>query len=197
MRHGTARFRSRASHRCMLVLRRRRRSEHYNCAGCGCHPSRGATAKRKPANTPCPNGRTSRICRPDLACSSHVLASVGSATDRCLPASTECYGALWDTLPELGIVPENNASTGGFERLQPIKRCHHCFAVENMARQTSFMERLAKVTGICRKHGIATGQPYPERLVTRRVAVEGMHTTEPSPKTSYSPSISRRPWPIS
>ena len=90
-----------------------------------------------------------------------------------LPASTECYGALWDTLPELGIVPENNASTGGFERLQPIKRCHHCFAVENIARQTSFMERLAKVAGICRKHGIATGQPYPERLVTRRVAVGG------------------------
>jgi len=80
---------------------------------------------------------------------------------------------LVDRLPELGIVPENNASTGGFERLQPIKRCHHCFAVENIARQTSFMERLAKVAGICRKHGIATGQPYPERLVTRRVAVGG------------------------
>ena len=72
-----------------------------------------------------------------------------------------------------GFVPENNASTGGFERLQPIKRCHHCFAVENMGRQTFFMERLAKVTGICRKHGIATGQPYPERSVTRRVAVGG------------------------
>ena len=68
-------------HRCMLVLRRRRKSEHCDCAGCGCHPSRGGTAKGAPANTPCPNGRTSRICRPDFACSSHVLASVRSAPD--------------------------------------------------------------------------------------------------------------------
>ena len=42
-------------HRCMLVLRRRRKSEHCDCAGCGCHLSRGGTAKSAPANTTCPH----------------------------------------------------------------------------------------------------------------------------------------------
>jgi hypothetical protein len=35
------------------------------------------------------------------------------------------------------------------------------------------MPSLAKVAGICREYGIAAGQPYPERLVTRCMAVSG------------------------
>ena len=67
--------------------------------------------------------------------SSHVLASVGSG----LMMLTGLNGVLRGLVghpARTRIAPENNASTGGFERLQPIKRCHHCFAVENMGRQT-------------------------------------------------------------
>ena len=68
---------------------------------------------------------------------------------------------------------EKDPGTGSFKRLQSIKRLHHCFAVEDIARQTSLVQRPAKVAGVGRKHGIATGEPYSERLVTRGVSVGG------------------------
>jgi hypothetical protein len=71
-------------------------------------------------------------------------------------------------------VSEKDPGTGSFKCLQPIKRLHHCFAVEDIARQAPFMQRPAEVAGVGRKHGIATGEPDEERLMTRNVSV-GKH----------------------
>lgn len=70
-----------------------------------------------------------------------------------------------------GVVAEEDARSSPLQGFEPIERCEHGLAVMHISRQSALTQCLTEVAGIGREHDIAAIEPYPQRLVPRRVAM--------------------------
>src|SRR3954463_53404 len=94
--------------------------------------------------------------------------------DRCYSIWSESegrHGCLRNALPEVGVVAEKQRGACIFQRHQAIERSQHLLTIVDEARQPSFSQRAAEITGVARQDDFTLVGPQLERLMPRRVAV--------------------------
>src|SRR6185312_11020921 len=99
---------------------------------------------------------------------------MGTIEEHCYSISWRSKGrdrCLRHILPEVGIMPEEQRRTALLQRFQPVERRQHLFAVVHEARQATFSQGAAEITGVAGENEITVLSAHLERLMTRRVAV--------------------------
>lgn len=78
---------------------------------------------------------------------------------------------LRHVLPEIRIVPEEEACAATLQSLESVERGQHLLAVIDEARQAAFAQGSAEVAGVAGDHDLTRLGPHLQRLMAGRMAV--------------------------